>query len=99
MNDGSLEMPLDWIEGVENIRLKDMPTLIRTTDPKDIMLNFMSNEAQNCLKSSAIIFNTFAELEHPSLGCNFCQLLSYIFYRSSFLVRKTLASSSSCKIS
>uniref|UniRef100_A0A2C9URJ0 Anthocyanidin 3-O-glucosyltransferase n=1 Tax=Manihot esculenta TaxID=3983 RepID=A0A2C9URJ0_MANES len=66
MNDGSLEMPLDWIEGVENIRLKDMPTLIRTTDPKDIMLNFMSNEAQNCLKSSAIIFNTFAELEHPS---------------------------------
>ncbi|KAJ9170375.1 hypothetical protein P3X46_018487 [Hevea brasiliensis] len=67
MNDGSLDMPLDWIAGIENIRLKDMPTLIRTTDPKDIMLNFTSDEAQNCLKSSAIIFNTYDELEHQVL--------------------------------
>ncbi|KAF2292985.1 hypothetical protein GH714_034588 [Hevea brasiliensis] len=67
MNDDSLDMPLYWIAGVENIRLKDMPTLIRTTDPKDIMLNFPSDEAQNCLKSSAIIFNTYDELEHQVL--------------------------------
>ncbi|KDP29702.1 hypothetical protein JCGZ_18637 [Jatropha curcas] len=68
MNDGSLDLALDWMTGVENIRLKDMPTLIRTTDPEDIMLNFMSKEAKNCLKSCAIIFNTFDELEHQALN-------------------------------
>jgi len=67
INDGTLDMPLGWIPGVKNIRLKDMPSLIRTTDPDDIMLNFMSDEAQNCLKASAIIFNTFDEIEHVVL--------------------------------
>ena len=52
---------------MSNMTLKDFPTLIRTTDQSDIMLNFMSEEAQNCLISSAIILNTFDELKHEVL--------------------------------
>lgn len=47
-----------------NIGLKDIPGFIRTTNPNDIMLNFTEKEAYNCLNSSAVIFNTFDELEH-----------------------------------
>lgn len=61
--DGSLDTTIDWIPGMRNIRLKDIPSFIRTTDPEDILLTYLKEEAQNCLKSSAIIFNTFDALE------------------------------------
>ncbi|MBA0831417.1 hypothetical protein Goarm_015887 [Gossypium armourianum] len=67
VNDGTLDTPIDWIPGMSNMRLKDIPSFIRTIDPNDIMFDFMGSEAQNCLKSSAIIFNTFDELEHEVL--------------------------------
>ncbi|CAH2057581.1 unnamed protein product [Thlaspi arvense] len=66
-SDGSLEATIDWIPGMTNIRLKDLPSLIRTTNPNDILLNFTKDEPQNCLKASAIIFNTFDELEQQVL--------------------------------
>ncbi|GMI98055.1 UDP-glucosyl transferase 85A3 [Hibiscus trionum] len=66
-NDGTLDTPLDWIPGMSNMRLKDMPSFIRTTDPDDIMFDFLGSEARNCLNSSAIVFNTFDELEHEVL--------------------------------
>ncbi|THF99945.1 hypothetical protein TEA_002185 [Camellia sinensis var. sinensis] len=65
--DGSLDATIDWIPGMRNIRLKDMPSFIRTTDPNDILFNYLSEEVQNCLKASAIIFNTFDTLEHQVL--------------------------------
>ncbi|XP_021274470.1 7-deoxyloganetin glucosyltransferase-like [Herrania umbratica] len=68
IKDGTLDTPVPGVPGMRNMRLKDFPTLIRTIDPRDIMLNFMSEEAQNCLKSSAIILNTLEELEHQVLG-------------------------------
>lgn len=61
--DGSLDTTIDWIPGMRNIRLKDIPSFIRTTDPEDILFTYLKEEAQNCLKSSAIIFNTFDALE------------------------------------
>ncbi|KAK0606261.1 hypothetical protein LWI29_035810 [Acer saccharum] len=67
MINGSMETPIDWIPGMRNFRLKDFPTPIRTADPNDIMLNFMKEETQNCLNSSAIILNTFDEFEHEIL--------------------------------
>ncbi|WMV23950.1 hypothetical protein MTR67_017335 [Solanum verrucosum] len=63
MEDGTLDTIVDGIPGMRNIRLKDLQSCIRTTDPHDILLNYLSDEAQNCLKSSAIIINTFTELE------------------------------------
>ncbi|GJX46517.1 linamarin synthase 2-like protein [Tanacetum coccineum] len=52
---------------MSNIRYKDIPSFIRTTDPDDIMFDFMGEEAQNNLNASAIIFNTFDALEHKVL--------------------------------
>jgi hypothetical protein len=52
---------------MKNIRLMDLPSFIRTTDITETMFDFMGSEAQNCLNSPAIIFNTFDELEHEVL--------------------------------
>ncbi|XP_058755752.1 linamarin synthase 2-like [Vicia villosa] len=65
--DGTLEKSVDWIPGVKDLKLKDLPSFIRVTDLKDIMFDFMGSEAQNCLRSSTIIINTFEELEGESL--------------------------------
>ncbi|PIN09941.1 UDP-glucuronosyl and UDP-glucosyl transferase [Handroanthus impetiginosus] len=64
---GLLDTQIDWIPGMRNMRLEDMPSFVRTTDINDVMLNYLRDEAQNCLKASAIIFNTFPDLEHEVL--------------------------------
>ncbi|KAK4394144.1 Linamarin synthase 2 [Sesamum angolense] len=68
MKDGSLDKEIDWIPGMRNMRLKDMPSFVRTTDIDDILLNYLGDEAQNCLKASAIIINTFSDLEREVLN-------------------------------
>ncbi|KAF9610574.1 hypothetical protein IFM89_023368, partial [Coptis chinensis] len=67
LSNGYLETPIDWIPGMRDIRLMDLPSFIRTTDPEDIMLDFMGEEAQNCLFASAIVFNTFDDFEYEVL--------------------------------
>ncbi|MFQ6623615.1 hypothetical protein Gotur_004318, partial [Gossypium turneri] len=67
VSDGTLEMPIDWIPGMPNMRLKDLPSLIRTTDPEDTMFNYVMEVSQECLNSSSIIFNTFDEFEKEVL--------------------------------
>ncbi|KAM3709686.1 hypothetical protein ACJW30_02G191900 [Castanea mollissima] len=66
-DDGTLNKPINWIPGMKNIRLRDLPTFIRTTDITETMFDFLGSEAQNCLNSSVIIFNTFEEFEHEVL--------------------------------
>ncbi|XP_039145907.1 7-deoxyloganetin glucosyltransferase-like [Dioscorea cayenensis subsp. rotundata] len=48
---------------MKNINLRDLPSMIRTTDPNDIPLNFMNHAFQKVFQTSAIIINTFDELE------------------------------------
>ncbi|XP_059636734.1 7-deoxyloganetin glucosyltransferase-like [Cornus florida] len=60
----SLDSVIDWIPGMIGIRLKDIPTFIRSTDPDDFMIKFAIDEAERDKRASAIIFNTFEELEH-----------------------------------
>ncbi|KAM4118299.1 hypothetical protein ACB094_02G191300 [Castanea mollissima] len=74
--DGTLETPINWIPGLKNIRLMDLPSFIRTTDITETMFDFMGSEARNCLNSPAIIFNTFEEFEHEAL-----EAISAIFPR------------------
>ncbi|WZZ58469.1 hypothetical protein YC2023_058576 [Brassica napus] len=45
-------------------RLKDFPSFIRTTDPDDIKLNFSIREVERFKGATAIILNTFDDLEH-----------------------------------
>ncbi|KAI5355606.1 hypothetical protein L3X38_008501 [Prunus dulcis] len=60
---GYLDTEIDWIPGMKDVRLKDMPSFIRTTDPNDIMLHYMVSETERSKKASAIILNTFDALE------------------------------------
>ncbi|CAL0302391.1 unnamed protein product [Lupinus luteus] len=61
--DGTLDTSLEWISGIKDMRIKDIPSFIRVTNLDDIMFNFLDFEAQNCLKSSLIIINTLQDLE------------------------------------
>ncbi|XP_027337778.1 linamarin synthase 2-like [Abrus precatorius] len=63
ITDSALDMPVDWIPGMKNIRLKDLPSFIRTTNLDETMFDFMGSEVRNCLTSSNIIFNTFQDFE------------------------------------
>lgn len=52
---------------MKGIRLKDFPSFVRTTDPNDFMTQYVLTVIDNVPKASAIIFNTFDELEHDIL--------------------------------
>lgn len=66
-HDGTLDKPVEWIPGMKNMRLRDLPSLMRTTNPDDILFTFQNDEVQSCLKASAIIINTFDSLEQQVL--------------------------------
>jgi UDP:flavonoid glycosyltransferase YjiC (YdhE family) len=53
---------------MKGIRLRDLPSFIRTTDPDDIMLDFTMAETERAKKASAIFLNTFDALEHQVLN-------------------------------
>ncbi|KAM1331499.1 hypothetical protein ACFX2H_043660 [Malus domestica] len=60
-----LDTVLDWIPGMKNIRLGDVPSFLRTKDPNDIMLDVLMVELERAQRrASAIILNTFDALEH-----------------------------------
>nr|KYP34881.1 Cytokinin-O-glucosyltransferase 2 [Cajanus cajan] len=66
--DGTLDKSLKWISEMKDIRLKDLPSFIRTTTLDDIMFDFLGSEARNCLKSSSIIINSFQDLDREDLN-------------------------------
>uniref|UniRef100_A0A5B7A6P5 Putative UDP-glucosyl transferase 85A2 n=1 Tax=Davidia involucrata TaxID=16924 RepID=A0A5B7A6P5_DAVIN len=74
LTNGYLDTTVDWIPGMKNMRMRDIPSFIRTTDPNDIMLNFTKGEIEGCKRASAIILHTFEALEHDVL-----QALSSMF--------------------
>ncbi|KAJ0974983.1 hypothetical protein J5N97_016948 [Dioscorea zingiberensis] len=63
LRNGYLDTKIDWIPGMKNLRLRDISTCIRTTDISDIKLNFCMSEARRAREASAIIINTFDDLE------------------------------------
>ncbi|WOG93892.1 hypothetical protein DCAR_0313180 [Daucus carota subsp. sativus] len=67
LTDGTLDKDVNWITGLKDVRYRDVPSFIRTSDPDDIMFDFMGEEAQNNLKAPAIIFNTFESFETEAL--------------------------------
>ncbi|CAA3022536.1 7-deoxyloganetin glucosyltransferase-like [Olea europaea subsp. europaea] len=54
----------DEIPGMEGIRLKDMPSFIRTTSLDEYMVKFLIQETERARRASAIILNTFEDLEY-----------------------------------
>ncbi|XP_030944697.1 7-deoxyloganetin glucosyltransferase-like [Quercus lobata] len=67
LTNGYLETTIDWIPGMKNIRLKDLPSFIRTTDENDVMLNFKIRESERAPRASAVILNTFDSFEQEVL--------------------------------
>ncbi|PUZ77698.1 hypothetical protein GQ55_1G394200 [Panicum hallii var. hallii] len=63
LTNGYLDTVLDWVPGMPGIRLRDIPSFIRTTDRDDFMVHFDGGEAQNARHAQGIIVNTFDELE------------------------------------
>ncbi|XXG70721.1 hypothetical protein AAC387_Pa07g0135 [Persea americana] len=63
---------------MKDIRLKDMPTFLRTTDPNDPMVNFVIQQGQRAFKASAVIINTFHDLEHEVLNA-MASMLPHIY--------------------
>ncbi|KAK8969752.1 UDP-glycosyltransferase 85A2 [Platanthera guangdongensis] len=70
-----LDIPIDWIPGMKQIRLRDMPSFHRPTDPGDIVFNYVGREARRAAKATAIIVNTLEELERPILDAMASDLL------------------------
>ncbi|KAL5777233.1 hypothetical protein ACOSP7_010159 [Xanthoceras sorbifolium] len=68
LTNGYLETVIDWIPGMKDIRLMDFPSFVRTTDPDCFMLDFIVQETTRARKASAIILNSFDDLEHESFG-------------------------------
>ncbi|CAI9109487.1 OLC1v1009312C1 [Oldenlandia corymbosa var. corymbosa] len=64
---GYLDQTIDWIPGIKSIRLRDIPTVIWTTDPEDIFLDYLMDLMPRTLKGSALIINTFDALEYNVL--------------------------------
>ncbi|KAL9452653.1 hypothetical protein AB3S75_008443 [Citrus x aurantiifolia] len=65
---------IDWIPGMKDIRIRDLPSFVRSTDSKDIMFNLCVEATENASKASAIIIHTFDALEQQVLNA-----LSFIF--------------------
>lgn len=68
LTNGHLDTKVEWIPGKDHMRLRDIPSFIRTTDPSDLMLDFIKGEIYETLsRASAIILVTFDALEHDVL--------------------------------
>uniref|UniRef100_A0A0A9D9A8 Glycosyltransferase n=2 Tax=Arundo donax TaxID=35708 RepID=A0A0A9D9A8_ARUDO len=68
--DGHLDATVvDWVPGApkDGLRLRDFPSFVRTTDPDDVMLNFFIHETAGMSQASAVVINTFDELDAPLL--------------------------------
>ncbi|CAI9089916.1 OLC1v1024568C1 [Oldenlandia corymbosa var. corymbosa] len=75
LTNGELDQTLDWIPGMKNIRLRDLPTFMRTTDPDDVLVKYILQvTGPPVQKACAIVLNSYDELEQ-----DFLQPLSTIF--------------------
>ncbi|CAK9148709.1 unnamed protein product [Ilex paraguariensis] len=78
LTNGYLDTVIDWIPGMKGIRLKDIPSFVRTTDQNEPTFNFVMEAAQRCSKASAIIVQTFDALE-PELVDALSFMFSHVY--------------------
>ncbi|KAK7246743.1 hypothetical protein RIF29_41613 [Crotalaria pallida] len=68
LTNGYLDTKVNFIPGMQNFRLRDLPDFIRTTDPDDFMLQFLIELADKIQRSApTIVFNTCHELESDAM--------------------------------
>ncbi|KAK3016291.1 hypothetical protein RJ639_007611 [Escallonia herrerae] len=68
LTNGYLDQVIDWIPGMQGIRLRDIPTYVRTTNLDDFLVKLAMQLMETAQKASAIVLNTFEELEYEVLS-------------------------------
>ncbi|CAI0433031.1 unnamed protein product [Linum tenue] len=66
-NNGYLNTPIE-VPGMTNMRLKDLPSFIRTTDPNEPIFHNLMEGAEAVPKASALLLHTYQALESPVLA-------------------------------
>ncbi|XP_043687170.1 7-deoxyloganetin glucosyltransferase-like isoform X1 [Telopea speciosissima] len=79
LTNGYLDTTIDWIPGMKDIRFRDIPSFVRTTDRNDIMFDFHMGEAARAPKATAVILNTFDALEQDVLDSLSAMLLPRVY--------------------
>ncbi|TQE06638.1 hypothetical protein C1H46_007704 [Malus baccata] len=67
LSNGYLDTVIDWIPGMKGIRLRDLPTFLRTTNPNDTAFSLTSEATERAHKASAVVIHTFEALEQDIL--------------------------------
>ncbi|CAI0444907.1 unnamed protein product [Linum tenue] len=63
------ETSIDFIPGLsKNIRMKHLPSFVRTTNPNDVMFNYIQREVSRVPEGSALLLNTFDALDQQILA-------------------------------
>ncbi|CAL4966938.1 unnamed protein product [Urochloa decumbens] len=68
LTNGFLDTPVGDVPGLRNMRFRDFPSFIRTTDPDEFMVHYMLKETGRSADASAVILNTFDELEGEAVA-------------------------------
>ncbi|KAM0861070.1 hypothetical protein ACQ4PT_046142 [Festuca glaucescens] len=63
LTDGYLDTPVEDLPGLWNMRLRDFPSFIRSTDPDEFMVGYVIKETGRAAGASAVILNSFGDLE------------------------------------
>ncbi|VVA39338.1 PREDICTED: 7-deoxyloganetin [Prunus dulcis] len=67
LTNGFLDKVIDWIPGMNGIRLRDLPHNFMTTNPNDIFWNYCLEVMRKVDKASAVVLHTFDALEQDVL--------------------------------
>ncbi|XP_047077739.1 7-deoxyloganetin glucosyltransferase-like isoform X3 [Lolium rigidum] len=63
LTDGYLNTPVEDVPGLRSMRLRDFPSFIHSTDPEEFMVGYAIKETARTASASAVIINSFADLE------------------------------------
>ncbi|XP_059451813.1 7-deoxyloganetin glucosyltransferase-like [Corylus avellana] len=67
LTNGFLDTVIDWIPGMRNIRLRDLPNTFITTNPNDPFFKLTVEAVEIAPKASGIVIHTFDVLEQEVL--------------------------------
>jgi len=68
LTNGFLDTPVEDVPGLRNMRFRDFPSFIRTTDPDEYMVGYVLQETGRSAGASAVILNSFDELEGEAVA-------------------------------
>ncbi|XP_043722109.1 7-deoxyloganetin glucosyltransferase-like [Telopea speciosissima] len=67
LTNGYLDTPIECIPGMKNMRMKDLPSSARSTNPNDLFLDYIKEETKRTQNADAVILNTFEALDQDIL--------------------------------